>query len=430
MTEAVPASDARAGRPLGGLALLALGVNGIVGVGIFFVPADVARAAPGGASVVVLALTALGLFPVALCFAALGARFDEDGGPVVYARAAFGSTWGFMVGWITYVSAVASTSAIAYGLASAVLGLLGRDGLGLRRVTATLLVTLLALVCASGLRVSSRTWTALTALKLVPLLALVAAWLVVGGSGGGAEPAAASPDDVSWLRAALLATFAYQGFEIVPVLAGHARSPTRFVPLATVGSLAVAAVLYVGLQAAAVAALPGLGSSAAPLAEAATALGGASLGGLITAGTSLSALGIAVGMLAATPHYLAATARGGTLPFGLEEFDARAVPRRALFATWLLVCVLVQAGTRTELFALSSAAVLTQYVATAASLFVLARRAERGLAGRHALLALPAIVVGLSLVAGTSAREASIAALAVAIGLVLRGVARASVRAA
>jgi amino acid transporter len=288
-------------------------------------------------------------------------------------------------------------------------------------VAATALVTVLALVCASGLRISARAWTVLTALKLVPLLALVAAWGAAGFPGPAITAAPAPPPD--WLRAALLATFAYQGFEIVPVIAGHVRAPERAVPLATVGSLGVAAVLYFLLQAAALSALPDLASSSAPLAEAAGRLGGPVLGALLGVGTSISALGIALGMVAATPHYLAATARGGTLPFGLDAFDGRAVPRRALFVTWLLVGLLVQAGTRAELFALSSAAVLTQYVVTAASLFALARRRERGLGPRHALLALPAALVGLSLVAGASRREALIAGGAVMVGLALRALA-------
>ena len=85
-------------RPVGALQLLALGLNGIVGVGIFFVPASVAASAPGLGAVAVFALTGLALLPAALTFATLGRRFDEDGGPVVFARAAFGERVSFLVG--------------------------------------------------------------------------------------------------------------------------------------------------------------------------------------------------------------------------------------------------------------------------------------------------------------------------------------------
>ena len=80
-------------------------------------------------------------------------------------------------------------------------------------------------------------------------------------------------------------------------------------------------------------------------------------------------------MMAATPFYLAALARVDRLGGGLEATDIRDVPRRALLVTWALVTVLIQAGGRTELFALSSIAVLSQYLVTAAALLALALQA-------------------------------------------------------
>lgn len=410
--------EERDGRAVGPVHLLALGINGIVGVGIFFAPADIAARAPG-AGTVIFAVTALLLVPVALAFAVLGGRFDEDGGPVVFAREAFGALPAFVVGWIAYASAIASTAAVTVGLTAAVAPMAGVAGAAGQRVAATLLAAVLALICAAGLRPSARTWTGLTALKLVPLVALALVYLAVPAPVlmGGAAVAASR---ASWQSAALVATFAYQGFEIVPVLAGRAQRPSMSVPLATLGSLAAAAVLYVALQAACAAALPDLAASRAPLVDSALVLGGPSLAALVGAGTSLSALGIAFGMMAATPFYLSALARVDRLGIGLDAVDARGVARRALFVTWALVTLLIQAGGRGELFALSSIAVLSQYVVTAAALLALALRGRRGLGRRHAALAVPAGAVSLALVAGASPREAMVAATALAGGLVLR----------
>jgi amino acid transporter len=410
----------RDGRAVGPLHLLALGINGIVGVGIFFAPADVAARAPG-AGTAVFAVTGLLLVPVALAFAVLGGRFDEDGGPVVFARDAFGAVPAFVVGWIAYVSAIASSAAINAGLTAAVAPLLGVGGAAGQRAAATVMVALLALVCAAGLRLSARTWTALTLLKLLPLVALALVYIAAApASPRVVATAAAAPGQPSWPAAALVAVFAYQGFEIVPVLAGRVRVPSTAVPFATVGSLAAAGILYVALQAACAAAVPDLAVSRAPLVEAALALGGPGLAALVGAGTSLSALGIAFGMMAATPFYLAALARVDRLGLGLEAVDERGVARRALFITWALVTLLIQAGGRGELFALSSIAVLSQYIVTAAALFALALRGRRGLGRRHAVLAVPAGVIALALVAGASRREAAVAAAALAGGLVLR----------
>ena len=250
-------------RDVGPVHLLALGVNGIVGVGIFFAPADIAARAPG-AGTAIIALTALVLVPVALAFATLGRRFDEDGGPVVFARAAFGPLPAFVVGWIAYVSAISSAAAVIVGLTAAV-GPALDIGPGGQRVAATALEAVLALLCARGLRLSAWTWTALTALKLVPLCVLAVVFLMAPGPR--VAPVSMTSDG-SWGAAALIAVFTYQGFEIVPVLAGRARRPAFSVPFATLGSLALASVLYVVLQAACTWTVPRLAESHAPLVDA------------------------------------------------------------------------------------------------------------------------------------------------------------------
>jgi amino acid transporter len=406
-------------RPVGSLALLALGVNGIVGVGIFFAPAELARSAPGVGSLVVLAGTALALLPIALTFAVLGRRFDVDGGPVVFARAAFGEQVTFVVGWVAYLSAVVSAAATTAGFMSALLPELDLGGPVSSRVVTAGYVTALALACAAGIRVSAHTWSMLTVLKLLPLLALLAAYLAKGAPGA----ALTWPTEAAWLPAALTATFPLQGFEIVPVIAGQVRAPSRAVPFATVGSLAVAALLYLGLQAACVAALPQLASSATPLADAAAVYGGEALGAAVRVGTNVSALGISFGMMVTTPRYLAALAQGGALGHGLDRVDPRGVPTRALFVTWLAVSILVQTAARGQLFNLSATAVLMQFVSAAAALLVLAVKRARGLRPAHAGLAVPAGIVGVLIVVnGVSQDEALIAGCALAAGFVLRGV--------
>jgi amino acid transporter len=397
--------------------LLALGLNGIVGVGIFFRPSTLADQAPGLAGVFVFAGTAVALLPIALTFAVLGRRFDVDGGPVVFARAAFGELVAFFVGWVAYVSAIASLSATVTGLMSAALPELGWEGALASRFSAAAYLTALALACAAGIRVSAHAWTLLTILKLLPLLALVA-WYVASGA-----PTAGLkwPAGAAWLPAALTATFPLQGFEIVPVIAGQVRAPRRAVPFATVGSLCMAALLYVGLQAACVAALPQLAASNAPLVDAAVIYGGPLLGQIVRIGMNVSALGITFGMMVTTPRYLAALAEGGSLGPVLARVSPKGVPGPSLVVTWLLVSILVQIAGRDELFDLSAVAVLLQFLSTAAALFVLARRSQRGLRPAHAVLAVPAAVVaGVIIVAGVSRHEAGIAAAALALGLGLR----------
>ena len=168
------------------------------------------------------------------------------------------------------------------------------------------------------------------------------------------------------------------------------------------------------------ASLPRLADAKAPLAEAGAALGGAGFGWVIGIGTSVSAFGICLGMMVTTPRYLSALAAGGRRLFDLDRFAARGVPRRALFVTWVLVMLVVQSGDLSELFALSSLAVLVQFNVTAAALFALALRGERELRPAHSLLAIPAFALGLYLAAQGATRNEGLASLAaLVLGLLL-----------
>jgi APA family basic amino acid/polyamine antiporter len=214
--------------------------------------------------------------------------------------------------------------------------------------------------------------------------------------------------------------FSLQGFEIVPVIAGQARSSARTVPFATIGSLLIAIVLYCGLALACVTTLKALATSSAPLADAAGVLAGPVLARVVAAGTSVSALGLAFGMMVTTPRYLSSLAAGEGHWLGLDRTSARDVPLRALGVTTVLAVVTVGLGELGELFALSSIAVLMQFGVTAASLHALAGRHERGLRSRDRWPVVPTIAVALVLVVfGATVREAVVACAVVVLGLLL-----------
>ena len=213
--------SAEAARELGVGSLLALGINGIVGVGIFFTPNLVARLVPGGAGVMAYALTALALLPVAFVYARLGSHFDRDGGPYIWARAAFGERSGFLVGFAAYASAVLSTAAVIAGLGEYNAPLLG---FGHEKKLFSLGTALVfGAIALSGLKPSAWVWSSLTVLKLLPLVLLIVAFLL---SARAPVPESVAPAQLSWSRAALLIVFSMQGFEIVPVPGSHVRSPS------------------------------------------------------------------------------------------------------------------------------------------------------------------------------------------------------------
>jgi basic amino acid/polyamine antiporter, APA family len=398
-------------RVLGFWTLLTLGINGIVGVGIFFAPTELARLVPGPASALAFALTAVLLAPVAWAYGRLGSAYAEDGGPFVWAREAFGLRSAFVVGFVSYASAVLSTSAVVSGLGLYLGPELGfstpAQRLGFRLLTALVFsgVTLL------GLRLSAWVWSLLAALKLLPLLVLAASGLAHGD----ALSLARAPSGEGLARATLLAVFPMQGFEIVAVPAGEVRGGRRTVLAATLASLAFAAALYVLLQLACVVALPGLSRVGAPIIEAGSALTGAWGRPWFATGANLSAVGIAFGMFAMTPRYLAALGDEALLGPRLAR-ERRGVPVLALLVTTSCVLVLTSAASLQGLFVLSSLAVLLQYAVSALSLYRLAGRGARGL-GR-----LDRVVAPLSLASiAVLARSAELAELGVLAGVVALG---------
>lgn len=357
MTEA-----ARSGRATLGLGtLLALGINGTVGVGIFFAPAEVTALVPGVEGPLVYLIAALGLLPVAVVFGRLGREYAEDGGPYVWARAAFGPTAAFFLGWLTYVSSVLSAAAVVSGVGQQLMRLTRLDV----RFSAIACMACLAALVGLGLRMSALGLRLITLLKLTPLLALVVVGLLKAslgeapGLGFSAMPGSAG-------RAALLVVFALQGFEVVPVLAGHSREGLR-VQHATLLTLTLCALLYMGLQWVSSAAASATGDVRAPLASAAAFYGGPSFGRLVDAGQLVSALGIAFGQLVTTPRYLATLGRPDGLGAWVGAVHVSGTPRRALLITTLLIALLVLLGNLQSLFVLSSVAVLSQYCAAALS---------------------------------------------------------------
>ncbi|CAN5357577.1 amino acid permease [soil metagenome] len=395
-------------RPLGTLSLLLLGINGIVGVGIFFTPSQLAAQAPGWSSLAVIAVTALALVPVALAVSILGSRFDEDGGPVLYARLAFGEAAGFVVGWLAYVAALFSMGTVMSGFMQAVLP----PSLGpvIIRGAAIALLSILTIVASRGIKVSAGVWNTLTVLKLVPLIGLAVLATIL------APKVTVLPTGATdWPRAMLKATFVFQGFEIVPVFAGQARSSRRAIPIAVLGSLGVATVLYLALQRGALSGVADLAHSGAPLVDMASAYGGSKLAAVVAIGTSVSALGIAFGMVATTPRFLSALAPKSA--FGRNSGGG--VPLLALWTTWVIVVVLICIGSVGELLLLSSLSVVMQYLLVAFALAKFGITRVRDLKPYHVLFAVPPAVASVILLRGADRREWLVAAACAAIGAII-----------
>src|SRR6266704_2987197 len=90
--------------------LVAVAINGIIGAGIFGLPAKV-YALIGTYSLIAFVACAIVVTLIILCFAEVGSRFDETGGPYLYAREAFGPTVAFEIGWLIWLARLTAFAA-------------------------------------------------------------------------------------------------------------------------------------------------------------------------------------------------------------------------------------------------------------------------------------------------------------------------------
>ncbi|MFO0549658.1 MAG: amino acid permease [Polyangiaceae bacterium] len=355
-------------RRLGLVDVLAIGVNAIVGSGVFSVPDDMQREM-GGFSPLSFLLCAVVLIPVALCFAELASDSDRTGGPYVYAERAFGRRVSFIVGWSCYLNAFLSFAANSTQLVSQ----LGLERSALYRPVVVAIVLGLGAINYVGVRPGANVVHLMTAGKLLAIfLFLGAAFLHFDASRlGGALPSGGA----GVANGVYLALFPLQGFEVVPVPAGETKNPSRDVPIATVGSLLFAALLFVLVQVALVGSYPALGvESDTPLVDAARSIG-KTLGLLVMAGSIVSVGGFTAGSALGSPRYAQAMAEGGVLPAPLGRVHPRwKTPHVAIALTTLLAAALGAVFTYRELVGFSNVTVVFQYALTCAAVLMIRRR--------------------------------------------------------
>lgn len=386
-----------------------LGVNAVVGSGIYLFPGTLASAL-GPASIGAWFITGLLCLPLALTFAELGKGEERTGGPFRYAELAFGNGVGFVVGWLAWVTSLVSWAAVASALPS-YLGPFApalSSGAPARAVSAGVVLFLAALNVV-GVKPGARLMDALTVLKLVPL----AVFVVVGLFAlRGADFRPVAPHGFAALPGmALMTLFAYQGFEVVGVPSGEVAEPRRVVPRAVLVSLLFPALLYALVQTVFVGA--GSPRGEAPLVAAAEHFLGPSGRALLGFGGLVSMLGYSAGTALCTPRYLQALAEERLVPAWLARPHARfQTPAAAIVTSSLVTLVLLVVLRFDKLVDLAALAVLGQYLASSAALVRLGRGAAR-------LLGVVSVLVSLLFGAQGELRQVAVLVVLTLVGAVV-----------
>lgn len=394
-------------RTLGTLSLAALGLNTVVGSGIFLLPAELARDA-GALSVALPLVGALCLAPVAVAYG-LAARAcpDEDGGAYASVLRAFGARPAIVVGWGAYLATLLTWATMARAVAEMVAA-----GAGSRALLAVALLVATGAVSASSVRAGAALSSALVVAKLAPLIVLAFASI---GPTSIARVAIAPP--AAPLSALLPIFFALSGFETSAVAATITAHPERTVQRATLLALFGAAALYASLQIGCILHVHRIAESTRPLQDLAAVTLGGRAASLVTVLAGVSMLGTASAMAVAAPRLLGALARAGLGPRRLAHQDAT---RLHAGASALLAAALVVALDFRGLVDVTAIVLVVQYGAACAS--VLRLGAQGAIPGAAARVPWSA-VLGLAplpfLLSAASPRELAVGAGAVALGAIL-----------
>ncbi|HEX8233842.1 MAG TPA: APC family permease [Caulobacteraceae bacterium] len=318
-----PDTDGRAAlrRGLGRWDLTALLVNLVIGAGVLGLPSK-AFAAVGLWSFAALGAAALLAAALVLCFAELGSRFEDTGGPYLYVRSAFGELPGFAVGWLAFVTRPLSAATLLNLLITYAAGYwppLAEDPWRILALGA--IVAALTGVALAGVRQSAWSNNLLTLAKIGVLLAVAVPGVLIGA--GLPMPAPAPLEPGAFTQTILLLIFAFVGFESVSIVAGEVRDPRRAFPFAVIAGMGFITALYAALLFACVKLLPGLAGSERPIADAARAMGGEAAYQAVIAGAVPVLLGSVGATILLMPRLLFALAERGQAPRMLAAVHPR-----------------------------------------------------------------------------------------------------------
>ncbi len=227
-----------------------INAGGIIGSGIFMVPATIALLT--GSTSLILAVWVFGglisLFG-ALSIAELGAAMPRAGGQFVYLNEAYGPVWGYLYGW-SCVAVINTASIAAVGVAfSEYLGFFfPLSTMGIKSV-AILSVILLTIINILDVKSGARAQNIFTLLKIGAIFGIISLGLVMDG--GSAEniqpfyPDRPLPALVGPLGLAMVSVlWTYDGWIFITYVAGEVKNPGRNIPLSLVFCMLIVISIY------------------------------------------------------------------------------------------------------------------------------------------------------------------------------------------
>jgi APA family basic amino acid/polyamine antiporter len=263
-------------RTLSGWSLVALGIGGIIGAGLFVRTAAAIAERAGPSVTIAFIVAGIGCAFAGLCYAEFASMIPIAGSAYTYSYATMGELVAWIIGWdlVLEYAVGAATVAIAWSeYFNKVLEYVGMDipyqwrhspfetmdGVsGIMNVPAIAILALLSMLLIRGTRESAFVNALIVVMKVsIVLLVISIGWGFINPANHTPmipPPSTyVTPEGVTHayggvlgiLGAAGVVFFAFIGFDAVSTAAQEARNPKTDMPFGILGSLAVCTVLYV-----------------------------------------------------------------------------------------------------------------------------------------------------------------------------------------
>ncbi len=323
-------------RQLGVVSASALVVSSMIGMGIFGTTGFLAGQL--GSPMLVLSIWVVGAicaFAGAMCYSELGVNLPSSGGEYVYLTRAFGPTWGFMTGWVSFFAGFSAPIAGAALLFAKYLGhvcgpcmdakarVFAGSGdwtlqFGKAQIIACGVVLILTILNLTGVQRVARVQNALTAAKILILVAFIALGFGMGHGNWQnfsmhATRSVSTPLWEQFFLSLFWIYVAYSGWNAATYVAEELRNPTRTLPMALAIGTGLVAALYLVLNVVFIYAAPlaVMRDNDAVGALAASRLFGENVGGIFSALMALSLLATINAQIVTGPRVYYAMAKNG-----------------------------------------------------------------------------------------------------------------------
>ena len=317
-------------QKIGLITTTSLVVGNMIGVGIFVLPAALAKY--GSISLLGWVFTAIGAIILAKIFSNFSKIIvSKSGGPYAYSRAGFGDFIGFLVAWGYWVACWVGNG----GIAIAIVGALSfffpvLETHSIYQVSIGLaLIWLFTWINSRGIKESGKVQVITTVLKLLPLaFVIIVGFFFFKFDNFPAFNLIGESDFATLPVVAALTLYAFMGLECATIPAANIENPEVTVPKATMLGTILTAIVYILSTIVLFGILPIdiLQNSATPFAEAAKLIAGDFGGYFVAVGVIISGMGVLNGWVLVTGQLPMATAKDNLFPKVFKKENKKGAP--------------------------------------------------------------------------------------------------------